>query len=76
MRVEHLELTKKIKENFKLSPEEIIADPDMEIGKITTSSIKALKYYNEGKRLYYRRKYKKSIEELKKALEGLTRIKV
>ena len=39
------ELTKRIKENFKLSTEEISSDFDKEVGKITTSSPEAYKYY-------------------------------
>ncbi len=42
------ELTKKIKENFKLSMAEIASDIDREVETITTSSTEAYKYYREG----------------------------
>jgi len=42
------ELTRKIKESFKLSEEEIASDIDKEVEKITTSSSEAYKYYREG----------------------------
>lgn len=62
------ELTRRIKANFKLSEEEIAGDIDMAVGKITTSSPEALKYYIEGKRLYNEAKFAESIEVLKKAV--------
>ena len=46
------ELTKRIKENFKLSAEEISSDLDEEVGKITTSSPEAYKYYSEGRQYH------------------------
>jgi len=42
------ELTRRIKANFKLSPEEIASDIDKDIGKITTSSPEAYKLFIEG----------------------------
>ena len=42
------ELTRRIKANFKLSPEEIASDIDKNIGKITTSSPEAYKLFIEG----------------------------
>jgi serine/threonine protein kinase/tetratricopeptide (TPR) repeat protein len=44
------ELTRKIKGHFKLSLEEIASDIDKDVGKITTSSLEALKYYNEARK--------------------------
>ncbi|MFB0564656.1 MAG: protein kinase [Candidatus Aminicenantaceae bacterium] len=61
-------LTVWIKSKFKLTPQEIAGDIDKEIGKITTSSPEALKYYIEGKRYYNERKFKKGIVLLEKAV--------
>jgi len=44
------ELTRRIKANFKLSAEEMAADSDKDVEKITTSSPEAYKYYLEGDR--------------------------
>jgi len=63
------EMTRKIKENFKLSEEQIAADIDKEVGKITTSSPEAYKYYSEGRRYFYNRDFRKSIELMEKAVE-------
>jgi serine/threonine protein kinase/tetratricopeptide (TPR) repeat protein len=57
------ELTRKIKSNFNLSKEQIAADIDLDVGKITTSSLEAYKYFNEA--LKYHRK-----SELRKALQS------
>jgi serine/threonine protein kinase/tetratricopeptide (TPR) repeat protein len=43
------DLTKKIKSNFRLTPEEISADFDREIGTISTNSPEAYRYYKEGR---------------------------
>ncbi len=43
------ELTRKIKSNFKLSPEEIQDDIDRMVGQVTTSSPEAYRYYTEGR---------------------------
>ncbi len=48
------ELTRRIKSSFKLSEEQIVKDIDREIGKITTSSPEAYKYYGEGL-IYYKK---------------------
>ena len=63
------ELTRRIKASFKLSAEEIASDIDKEVGKITTSSPEAYKYYSEGSK-YYRREvdYPQSIQFLEKAI--------
>ncbi|MFC2157613.1 tetratricopeptide repeat protein, partial [Acidobacteriota bacterium] len=42
------DLTRRIKEDFQLSADEIATDIDEDVGKITTSSPDALKYYREG----------------------------
>jgi len=42
------DLTKRIKADFKLSSEEIASDIDREIGKITSNSPEAYRYYSEG----------------------------
>ena len=45
-------MTKKIKENFRLSEEEINSDIDRAIGTITTSSPEAYKFYMEAVKLH------------------------
>ncbi len=62
------ELTKRIKENFKLSIEEISSDFDKEVGKITTSSPEAYKYYSEGRRYHTIGENRKSIELMERAI--------
>jgi serine/threonine protein kinase/predicted Zn-dependent protease/predicted CopG family antitoxin len=61
------ELTRKVKENFRLSTEEISSDLDEEVGKITTSSPEAFKYYSEG------RKYHLSREENRESIQLMER---
>jgi serine/threonine protein kinase/Tfp pilus assembly protein PilF len=55
------ELTKKIKENFKLSAEEIAGDLDEEAGMITSGSPEAYRYYSEGMNFHNKGDYLKSI---------------
>jgi serine/threonine protein kinase/Tfp pilus assembly protein PilF len=62
------ELTRKIKANFEFSPEEIASDIDKEVGKITTSSPEAYRYYSEGKKSYDRGDERKSIQFYEKAV--------
>ncbi len=62
------ELTRKVKAHFKLSTEEIAADIDEEIEKITTSSPEALKYYVEGRKYHGTFDYMRSIELVEKAV--------
>lgn len=62
------DLTRKIKTHFKLSAEEIAGDLDEQIGKITTSSPEALKYYIEGRRYHLTKDYIRSIELMEKAV--------
>ncbi len=61
-------LTRKIKEDFDLTPETIAHDIDKDVMQITTNSHEALKHYVEGKRLYAERKFKESIKVLEKAI--------
>jgi len=61
-------LTKKIKANFKLSEEEIASDIDKEVGKITTSSPEAYKYYSEGRKYHNEGDFRQSISFMEKAL--------
>ncbi|MCK5057247.1 MAG: protein kinase [Candidatus Aminicenantes bacterium] len=60
---------KKIRETF-LSPEERRTDFDEDIGKITTTSHIAYKYYLEGKKFYWDSKYQESNEALEKAVKS------
>jgi serine/threonine protein kinase/Flp pilus assembly protein TadD len=63
------ELTRRIKSNFQLSPEQIATDIDKDIGIVTTSSPEAYKYYVEGIRHDIKGDYKKVIEYMEKAVE-------
>ncbi|MFB0566586.1 MAG: tetratricopeptide repeat protein, partial [Candidatus Aminicenantaceae bacterium] len=60
--------TRKVKEHFKLSTEEIAGDIDEEIEKITTSSPEALEYYIEGRKYHSTLDYMRSIEFMEKAV--------
>ncbi len=62
------ELTKRIKTNLNLSEDAIAGDVDEEVGKITTSSAEAYKYYNEGRNLHHLARYRESIQAMEKAL--------
>jgi serine/threonine protein kinase/Tfp pilus assembly protein PilF len=62
------ELTKKVKANFKLSPEEIADDIDREVGDITTSSPEAYKYYVEGRRTFLKGEWRQSILLMEKTV--------
>ena len=62
------ELTKKIKSNFELTEEEISSDFDKEVGKITTSSPEAYKYYSEGRKYHLAGENRKSIELMERAI--------
>jgi len=61
-------LTRTIKADFDLTPEEIAKDIDKDVQKITTGSPEALKYYIEGKILAEQGEFQKSIEVLEKAV--------
>ena len=62
------ELTKKIKENFQLTNAEISSDFDKEVGKITTSSPEAFRYYSEGRNYHNIGENRKSIELMERAI--------
>ena len=62
------ELTRRIKASFKLSEEEIAADIDREVGKITTSSPEAYKYYSEGRKFYRWGDFDQCIQLMKRAV--------
>jgi TolB-like protein len=63
------ELTRKIKENFKLSESEIATDIDKEVEEITSASTEAFKHYSEGRRYHLNGDYPKSVESMLKAVE-------
>ncbi len=62
------ELTKNIKTSLKLTPEEIASDNDKEVGKITTSSPEAYKFYSEGRKYHLMGDDTQSISLMEKAL--------
>jgi len=62
------ELTRRIKTHFNLTEEEIAGDIDKLVGKITTSSPEAYKYYIEGKKLSYKAENRQALEFYKKAV--------
>ena len=62
------ELTRRIKANFKLSAEQIASDIDREVGKITTSSPEAYKYYSEGRKYFNQGDYRQSIPFMERAV--------
>ena len=62
------ELTRKIKANFRLSADEIASDIDKQVGKITTSSPEAYKYYSEGMKYQDMGNDRKAIGFLEKAV--------
>ncbi|UCC38958.1 MAG: protein kinase [Candidatus Aminicenantes bacterium] len=62
------DLTTKIKASFKLSAEEIASDIDEEVGRITTASPEAYKYYREGMKYFNMGDYLKSIPLMETAV--------
>ena len=62
------DLTKRIKEDFQLSAEEIAADIDEDVGRLTTTSPDALKYYRNGLKSYEIGEYTESISALETAV--------
>jgi serine/threonine protein kinase/lipopolysaccharide biosynthesis regulator YciM len=62
------ELTRKIKTNFRLSEDELAADIDREVGKITTSNPEAFKYYIASEKFSKEGRYHESINLLEKAV--------
>ncbi len=63
------ELTRKIKKNFELSEKQIATDIDKEVGKITTGSPEAYKYYSQGRTYHLNGDYPRSVESMLKATE-------
>ena len=63
------ELTRRIKESFKLSEEEIASDYDKDISKITTSSPEAFKYYVEGFKYNSTGDYRRCINNMERVVE-------
>jgi tetratricopeptide (TPR) repeat protein len=62
------ELTRRVKANFKLSPQDIASDIDKDVGIVTTSSPEAYKYYVEGIRHDVKGEYRQEIESMEKAV--------
>ena len=62
------ELTRRIKTNFQLSPQEISSDIDKEIGKITTASPEAFRYYSEARKHHLTTDYREAIPLYEKAV--------
>jgi len=62
------DLTRRIKANFKLSPQDIASDIDKDVGIVTTSSPEAYKYYVEGIRHDVKGEYRQVIESMEKAV--------
>ncbi|MFX0197344.1 MAG: protein kinase [Candidatus Hodarchaeota archaeon] len=56
------ELTRRIKESFKLSERDIASDIDRDVGEITTSSPEAYKYYIEATKFFDAGDYRKAIQ--------------
>jgi len=63
------EITRRIKENFKLSAEAIASDVDKDVGKITTNSPEAYKYYSEGRKYHHQGDFRKSVGYYEMATE-------
>ena len=61
-------LTRRIKANFKLSGEEITGDIDEDVGKITTSSHEAYKYYSEAREHHIKGESREAILFYEKAI--------
>jgi serine/threonine protein kinase/lipopolysaccharide biosynthesis regulator YciM len=62
------DLTRKIKEDLKLTSTQIASDLDKEVEKITTSSPEAYKFYAEGRKYHNQLEYERSIESMEKAI--------
>jgi len=62
-------LTRIIKENLNIPEEQIADDIDRDLGKITTNSPEAFRYYSEGRKYILKGDDRKSIEIMKKAVE-------
>ncbi len=62
------ELTRRVKANFKLSPQDIASDIDRDVGIVTTRSPEAYKHYLEGIRHDVNGEYRQVIESMEKAV--------
>jgi len=62
------DITKEIKQEFNLSPEQIAGDIDREIGAIATNSTEAFKYYSQGRQAHNFGEYEKSIALIERAV--------
>jgi serine/threonine protein kinase/Tfp pilus assembly protein PilF len=63
------ELTRRVKASFLLSADDIASDIDEDVGKITTSSPEAYRYFSEGIRLRNKGEYRQSIQAMEKAID-------
>jgi len=63
------EISKRIKAQLVAPPDWIVGDSDKEMERVTTSSIEAFRYYNEGNQLWLRGEGLKSASCLVKAIE-------
>jgi eukaryotic-like serine/threonine-protein kinase len=62
------EVATKIKSDLDLSPQQIAGDMDKEIGKITTASPEAYKYYSEARKFHLAQDYGQAIPLYEKAV--------
>jgi serine/threonine protein kinase/tetratricopeptide (TPR) repeat protein len=62
------ELTRRVKADFKLTPQDITSDVDKDVGIVTTKSPEAYKHYVEGIQHDVRGEYRQEIECLEKAV--------
>jgi len=62
------ELIRKIKSDLNLSSEQLASDIDKEVGKITTSSPEAYKYYSAGRKYHQEQEFRQSIQTMEKAV--------
>jgi serine/threonine protein kinase/Flp pilus assembly protein TadD len=62
------EVATKIKSDLDLSPQQIAGDMDKEIGKITTASPEAYKYYSEARRFHLAQDFEPAIPLYEKAV--------
>lgn len=62
------ELTRRVKSRFGFSPSDLQRDIDREIGKITTSSPEAMKFYVMGQQYFRKGQFSQSIEAYRNAI--------
>ncbi|MFX0206261.1 MAG: protein kinase [Candidatus Hodarchaeota archaeon] len=62
------ELTRQIKRDLNLAQEQIASDIDLNVGKITTSSPEAYKYYSNGIKYNWRGDFRQSIQFMGRAV--------